>query len=135
MDNAFETVLKNARTIAFIGLSDKPERHSHKVAKYFQEKGYRIIPINPNVKEVLGEKSYKNLHDVPKDIHIDIVDIFRKSKEVMPHMQEIVELGNIKTVWFAEDIKSPNAEEFAKQYGLSLVTNFCILDVYKDMQK
>lgn len=130
-----ENVLKNARTIAFIGLSDKPDRHSHMVAKYFQEKGYRIIPINPKYKEVLGEKSYKSLSDVPRDIHIDIVDIFRKPTEVIPHMQEVVERGNIRTVWLADGVNTHEAEDFAEDYGLSMVTNYCILDAYKDMQK
>jgi xylulose-5-phosphate/fructose-6-phosphate phosphoketolase len=130
-----ETVLKNARTIAFIGLSDNPDRHSHIVAKYFQKKGYRIIPVNPKLKEVLGEKSYKSLTDIPKDIHIDIVDIFRKPKEVIPHMQEIVERGNIRTVWLADGVNTHEAEDFAADYGLSMVTNYCILDAYKDIQK
>lgn len=130
-----EAVLKNARTIAFVGLSDNPDRHSHKVAKYFQKKGYRIIPVNPKLKAVLGEKSYKSLSDVPKDIHIDIVDIFRKPAEVIPHMQEIVERGNIRTVWLADGVNTHEAEDFAEDYGLSMVTNYCILDAYKDMRK
>jgi predicted CoA-binding protein len=123
--------LKNARTIAFVGLSDKPERHSNRVAKFFQEKGYRIIPVNPNVKEVLGEKAYPNLLSIPQDIHIDIVDIFRDPSEVIPHMEEVVERGNIRTVWLAEGINTPQAEDFAEDYGLSLVTNFCIMEAYK----
>ncbi len=130
-----ETVLKNARTIAFVGLSDKPERHSHKVAKYFQKKGYRVIPVNPKLQEVLGEKSYASITEIPGDIHIDIVDIFRKPTEVIPHMQEIVERGNIRTVWLADGVNTHEAEDFAEDYGLSLVTNYCILDAYKDMQK
>jgi xylulose-5-phosphate/fructose-6-phosphate phosphoketolase len=130
-----EFVLKNARTIAFVGLSNKPERHSYIVAKYFKEKGYRVIPINPKYKEVLGEKSYKSLAEVPRDIHIDIVDIFRKPTEVIPHMLEVVERGNIRTVWLADGVNTPQAEDFAEDYGLSMVTNYCILDAYKDMQK
>lgn len=126
-------LLKNARTIAFVGLSDKPERHSHIVAKYFQKKGYRIIPINPNVSEVLGEKSYPDLLSVPKEIHIDIVDIFRKPSEVIAHMQEVVERGGIRTVWLAEGANSQEAEEFAEDYGLSMVTNFCIMEAYKEL--
>lgn len=127
-------LLKKARTIAFVGLSDKAERHSNRVAKYFQEKGYRIIPVNPTVKEVLGERSYERLLDIPKDIHIDIVDIFRKPSEVVSHMKEIVERGDIKTVWLAEGGNSQDAEEFAQDYGLFLVTNFCIMEAYKNQQ-
>lgn len=122
-------IIREAHTIAFIGLSDKPERYSYKVAKYFQEKGYRIIPINPNVAEALGEKSYSSLLDVPRDIHIDIVDIFRKPDEVVEHLHEVVERGNIKTVWLAEGVNSHAAEEFAEDYGLSMVSNLCIMKV------
>jgi len=127
--------LKNARTIAFVGLSDNSERHSNIVAKYFQKKGYRIIPVNPNVQEVLGEKSYPDLLSIPKDIHIDIVDIFRKPTEVIHHMQEVVERGGIRTVWLAEGAHSQEAVDFAEDYGLSMVTNFCIMDAYKEMEK
>lgn len=127
--------LKKARTIAFIGLSDKKNRHSYKVAKYFQEKGYRIVPVNPNIKEVLGEKSYPNLLEIPQDIHLDIVDIFRNPEDVVPHMQEVVEHGGIRTIWLAEGANSVAAEEFAKDYGLSIITNYCIMDAYMDLQK
>ena len=125
----------NVRTIAFIGLSDDSTRHSHRVAKYFQSKGFRIIPINPKVDKVLGEKSYPSLVAIPKDIHIDIVDIFRKPEDVVPHMQEVVEHGGIRTVWIAEGANSIEAEEFAKDYGLTVVTNFCIMDAYKELAK
>lgn len=124
-------VLKQARTIAFVGLSDKPERHSYQVAQYFQEQGYRIVPINPNLEETLGEKAYKSVLDVPDTIHIDIVDIFRNPGDVVPHMQEVVERGSIKTIWLAEGANSQQAEEFAEDYGLYLVTNQCIMDVSK----
>lgn len=133
-DIRHDDVLKNARTIAVVGLSDNPERHSHRVAKYFQSKGYRIIPINPNVTEVLGEKSYASLLDVPKNIHIDIVDIFRRPEEVVMHMKEIVERGDIKTVWLQEGVNSHEAEDFAEDYGLSMVTNFCIMEAYQKLK-
>lgn len=130
---AYVDHLKYARAIAFIGLSDKPDRYSYKVAKYFQSKGYRIIPINPKLKSVLGERSYASLLDVPKGIPIDIVDIFRSPAQVVDHLKEVVEHGGIKTVWIAEGANSQAAEEFAKDYGLSIVTNYCIMDVYKDV--
>ena len=127
-------ILKNAKTIAFVGLSDKSERHSNRVAKYFQKKGYRIIPINPNLDTVLGEKSYPNLLSIPKDIRIDIVDIFRKPDEVLPHLQEVTNRGDINTVWLAEGVSSPVVEDFAEDYGLNLITNFCIMEAYKKME-
>ncbi len=133
-DIRHEDILKNARTIAVIGLSDKPERHSHRVAKYFQEKGYRIIPVNPNIQEVLGEKAYPSLLAVPQGIRIDIVDIFRKPEAVVACMEEVVERGNIKTVWLAEGINTPQAERFAQDYGITMVTNFCIMEAYKKVE-
>jgi len=128
-------LLKEAKTIAVIGLSDKPERHSYRVAKYFQSKGFTIIPINPNLTEVLGEKAYANLLSVPKDIEIDIVDVFRKPQEVVPHLQEVVERGGIRSIWLQEGVSSQEAEEFAEDYGLTMVTNFCILEAYKKLEK
>jgi xylulose-5-phosphate/fructose-6-phosphate phosphoketolase len=128
-------ILKQARTIAFIGLSDNPERHSYQVAEYFQGLGYKIIPINPNLEETLGEKAYKSILDVPDNIHIDIVDIFRNPSEVVPHMHEVVERGGIKTIWLAEGANSYDAEEFAEDYGLFMITNVCIMDVSKAATK
>ncbi len=128
-------ILKEARTVAFIGLSDNPERHSNRVAKYFQQKGFKIIPINPKLDAVLGEKAYDSLLDVPRSITIDIVDIFRKPKEVLPHLQEVVSRGGIGTVWLAEGVSSREVEDFAEDYGLTMVTNFCILEAYKEMKQ
>ena len=127
-------LLKNAKTIAVVGMSDKPDRHSNRVATYFQSKGFRIIPINPYVSQVLGEKAYADLLSVPKDIHIDIVDIFRRPEEVMPHMKEIVQRGAINSVWLQEGVSSPEVEDFAQDYGLTLVTNFCIMEAYKQLK-
>lgn len=124
-------LLKDAQIIAIVGLSDKPERKSYQVASYFKEKGFKIIPVNPNIKEVLGEKAYPDLLSIPKDIQIDIVDIFRKAGTVMPHMKEVLERGGIKTVWLQEGVSSPEVEDFAEDYGLTMVTNCCIMEAYK----
>lgn len=134
-DNLQIEALKEARTIAFIGLSDKPERHSHRVAKYFQDMGYRIIPINPIISETLGEKAYASLLDIPESTKIDIVDIFRNPTEVIPHLEEVVERGNIRTIWLAEGANSHEAEEFAEDYGLYMITNQCIMDVDKEFRE
>ena len=83
----------------------------------------------------MGEKSYKTLLDIPKHIHIDIVDIFRKPSKVVSHMQEVVDHGDIKTIWLAEGVNSPEAEEFAEDYGLAMVTNYCIMEAYKKIDK
>jgi xylulose-5-phosphate/fructose-6-phosphate phosphoketolase len=128
-------ILNSAKTIAFIGLSDNPERHSNRVATYFKSKGFKIIPVNPNVTEVLGEKAYPDLLSIPKDIKIDIVDVFRRPEEVIPHLKEVLERGGISTVWLQEGVGSIEAEDFAKDYGIAIVTNFCIMEAYKNLPK
>lgn len=128
-------LLKDAQTIAIIGLSDKPERKSYQVASYFKEKGFTIIPVNPNLTQVLGEKAYPNLLAIPKDIQIDIVDIFRRFDEVMPHMKEVLERGGIKTIWLQEGVTSSEVEDFAEDYGLTMITNCCIMEAYKKLEQ
>lgn len=128
-------IFKNTKTIAVIGLSDNPEKHSYRVASYFQTKGFRIIPINPNLTQVLGEKAYPDLLSIPKEIKIDIVDVFRRPDEVMPHLKEVLERGGISTVWLQEGVGSKEAEDFAKKSGISLVSNFCMMDAYKNIKK
>lgn len=128
-------ILGEAKTIAFIGLSDNPERHSYQVASYFKSKGFRIIPVNPNLTEVLGEKAYPDLLSIPKEIKIDIVDVFRKPEEVIPHLKEVLKRGGISTVWLQDGVSSREAEDFAEDFGISMVTNFCILDAYKALNK
>lgn len=128
-------LLKNARTIAFVGLSDKPERKSFQVASYFKKKGFKIIPVNPNITEVLGEKAYPDLLSIPKDVRIDIVDVFRRPDQVMPHMKEVLDHGGIKTVWLQEGVSSPEVEDFAEDFGLTMVTNCCIMEAYKKLEQ
>src|SRR5882724_5257617 len=94
-------VLKAAHTIAVVGLSDKPDRASHRVAAYLQRHGYRIIPVNPLVTEVLGEKAYARLRDVPDKV--DLVDIFRRPEHVPEVVEAAIALG-AKAVWMQEGI-------------------------------
>src|SRR5262245_41993765 len=89
-------ILKTAKVIAVVGLSDKPDRDSHRVAAYMQRAGYRIIPVNPAVKEVLGEKAYASVRDVPEKV--DVVDIFRKP-EAVPEIVEEAIAAEAKVVW------------------------------------
>ena len=90
--------------------------------------------MNPNLQEVLGEKSYPDLMSIPKNVHIDIVDIFRKPEEVLPHLKEVVNRGGISTVWLAEGVSSREVEDFAEDYGITMVTNFCIMEAYKKVE-
>jgi len=118
-----ENILRKSHTIAVVGLSDKPERASFDVAKYLQYHGYRIIPVNPAILEVLGEKAYPNLSAVPEKI--DVVDIFRKSEDVGPIVDEAIKIG-AKVVWMQLGISNDEAALKATQAGLEVVMDRCM---------
>lgn len=116
-------MLKHLTTIAVVGLSNRPERASYQVAKYMQEKGYRVIPVNPNVKQILGEKSYPSLLAVEQPV--DIVNVFRRSDAVFPIAQEAVQIG-AKVLWLQLGISHVEAATFAQNHGLEVVMDRCI---------
>lgn len=113
-----EEQLRNSKTIAVVGLSDNPERASFGVARYLQAQGYRIIPVNPMVSEVLGEKSYPDLKSVPETI--DMVDIFRRSELVPPVVDEAIEVG-AKYVWMQDGVIHTEAAAKAEAAGIPVV--------------
>jgi uncharacterized protein len=119
-----EDILKNCKTIAIVGLSGNPERASHHVGSYLKEKGYRIIPVNPTEKTVLGEVCYPDLSSIPGKI--DVVDIFRKSEDVPPIVKDAVKIG-AKAVWMQEGVSNPEAAKEALKAGLKVVMNKCML--------
>jgi uncharacterized protein len=117
-------ILKNAKTIAVVGLSDNPLRPSHGVAAYLQTQGYRIIPVNPQIQASLGETAYPSLFDVPEKI--DIVDIFRRPEFVEEVVDQAIQL-KIPTVWMQEEIIHEKAAQKARQAGIFVVMDRCIL--------
>ena len=117
-------ILKKYKTIAVVGLSSNPARPSHGVAKYIQAAGYRIIPVNPNEMEVLGEKSYARLEDVREKI--EIVDIFRRAEEVAEVVKSAIRIG-AKVVWMQSGIENEEAAEKARVAGLVVIEDACIL--------
>jgi uncharacterized protein len=117
-------ILKNAKTIAVVGLSDNPLRPSHGVAAYLQTQGYRIIPVNPQIQASLGETAYPSLLDVPEKI--DIVDIFRRPEFVEEVVDQAIQL-KIPTVWMQEEIIHEKAAQKARQAGIFVVMDRCIL--------
>jgi uncharacterized protein len=121
-------ILKNHKTIAVVGLSSDPMRPSHGVAAYLQAAGYRIIPVNPNEKEVLGEKSYARLEDVPEKI--EIVDIFRQPEEVPPVVDSAIRVG-AKVVWMQLGIESEEAAERARAAGMAVIEDACMFVEHK----
>lgn len=116
-------LLKESKRIAIVGLSDKPDRDSHMVARYLQSHGYEIIPVNPAVKEVLGEKAYAGLRDVPGPI--DIVDIFRKPEAVPAIVDEAIAV-KARAIWMQLGIAHNASARKAEEAGLEVVQSKCI---------
>ena len=116
--------LRNSSTIAVVGLSNNPDRDSHRVAAYLQSQGYRIIPVNPVIEEALGEKSYPDLKSVPQPI--DMVDVFRRSDQVMPVVDEAIEVG-AKYIWMQDGVINEEAKAKAEAAGIPVVMNDCAL--------
>ncbi|MGO9591995.1 MAG: CoA-binding protein [Candidatus Acidiferrales bacterium] len=117
-------ILKTSRIIAIVGLSNRPHRPSHGVAQYLQSAGYRIIPVNPAETEILGEKSYARLEDIPE--RVDIVDIFRRSEYVPAIVESAIHIG-ARGVWMQEGVIHAEAAERARRAGLFVIMNTCIL--------
>jgi uncharacterized protein len=125
-DDVISDILKKYKTIAVVGLSSNPRRPSFGVTQYMQSAGYRLIPVNPNETEVLGEKSYPCLEDVPKSHHVEIVDIFRRSENIPPVVDSAIAIG-AKVIWMQQGIENQNAAVKARAAGLFAIENACIL--------
>ena len=118
-----KAILENHKTVTVVGLSPKPERDSHMVAQYLKEHGYRIVPVNPGQKEILGAKSYPNLKAIP--FRIEIVNVFRRPEAIPPIVDDAIEIG-AKVVWMQLGIAHNQAAEKAREAGLEVVMNKCI---------
>jgi len=128
-DEEIKETLTGSKTVAVVGISPKEDRPSYGVASYLKSKGYRIIPVRPDGDAILGEKVYHSLAEIPKEIGIDIVDIFRKSEDVPPVVDEAIERG-AKIVWMQEGVAHEGARAKAEQAGLKVVMNRCIKKEY-----
>jgi predicted CoA-binding protein len=131
--NQIKEILTKYKVIAVVGLSKEPEKDSHKVSAYLQQHGYRIIPVNPFADQVLGEKSYKSLLDIPPEIQktIEIVDVFRPAKDVPPIVDQAIKLkamfGKPLVVWMQLGIVNEQAAEAARKAGLIVVMDKCLM--------
>ncbi len=123
MSDEISEILKTSRTIAVVGLSPKEDRASHEVAAYMQKHGYRIIPVHPQATEILGEKVYARLEDIPESV--DIVDVFRKSDDTPPVAESAVRIG-AKVLWLQLGIANEVAASIAEAGGLQVVQDRCI---------
>ena len=124
-DDEINQLLRNWKTVAVVGISPKEERPSYIVASYLKSKGYRIIPVRPDGEEILGEKVYHSLMEIPSDVQVDVVDIFRKSEDVPPVVEEAIQRG-AKVVWMQERVIHKEAGGKAERAGLKVVMDRCM---------
>lgn len=127
----FLRVLRQARTIAVVGLSADGSKPSYLVSKYMQEHGYRIIPVNPKYTEILGEKCYPNLRSIPEPV--DMVDVFRKSGDTVPVAEDAVAIG-AKTLWLQIGVINEEARRIAESNGLDVVVDRCVKIEHASLQ-
>ena len=131
MGRSIKEILEDAETIAIIGCSKQEHRTSHQIASYLQESGYRIIPIHPEYDEILGEKVYPTMLEIPEDFTVDVADIFRNSKYTAEMVDQIIEYfqstGQEPVVWTQLDVSSDEAEQKAEEAGLTYVKNKCMM--------
>ena len=127
-ERELRSLLGEARVVAVVGISSKPWRPSHEVASYLQEHGYRIVPVNPNEEEVLGKKVYASLLDIPKEIHVDVVDVFRRAEHTPEVARDAVAIG-ARVLWLQEGIVSDEAARIAADGGLEVIMGVCIMKV------
>jgi hypothetical protein len=135
--DALRKILSEYKTVAVVGLSRDPSKDSHRVAKYLREHGFHIVPVNPMAEEILSEKSYKSLLDMPEKIQktLEIVDIFRPSNEVLPITEQVIQLRKHHSVpyvvWIQLGIINEKAAEKAREEGLTVIMDKCIMKEHK----
>jgi len=126
-DDEIRAALTSARTIAVVGLSEKPERDSNEVARYLQGQGYRIVPVNPMLTEVLGERAYPGVGAIPPELRVDLVDVFRRSDQVLPVVRESVRRGGVRTFWMQLGVEHAEAAAEARAHGIAVFENLCTM--------
>jgi len=128
-------LLKESSTIAVVGCSDRPDRDSFRIARYLQDVGYTVIPVNPNINGALGLESYPDLERIPKDVNVDIVNIFRRPSTAADMVRDAVARADIQhtapAVWVQLGVHTPEAEAVAKEAGLDYVSGSCIRVVHQ----
>ncbi len=124
-------IFKEVRRIAVVGLSPDPTKASHRVAKYLKEAGYTIVPVYPKGEEILGERVYRSVAEIPGDV--DMVDIFRKSAAVAPVVDACIERGDVKVVWMQAGIVNNEAARKAKAHGMRVVQSRCAMVDHREL--
>lgn len=126
-----ETIVREAETIAVVGLSNDPEKASHEVGSYLKDQGYRIIPVNPNEDEVLGERAYEAVEQIPEQV--DVVDVFLPPEKTPGIAEDAVRAG-AKTLWLQTGITSPRARQIAEAGGLAYVEDRCMKQTHEGLR-
>jgi predicted CoA-binding protein len=129
---AIRQSLAHCRTIAVVGLSPKPHRDSYRVAKYMQDHGFRIVPINPNASEVLGERSYASLTEAAQHVHIDMVNCFRNAEDIPPIAAEAIAIG-ARSLWLQIGVVHDAAAQRATEAGLVVVQDRCLMVEHRQL--
>lgn len=130
MNEEMKKILLSAKTIASVGLSSNPNKESFGVAQYLKDQGYRIIPVNPAATEIMGQKAYPDLSSV--SAKVDVVQVFRKSEDVMPVVDEAIKIG-AKVVWMQEGIVNEEAAQKARAAGLQVVMDMCMRAAHRGL--
>jgi predicted CoA-binding protein len=125
-----ETIVKDARTIAVVGASNDPEKYSHEVASYLMEQGYRIIPVNPSEEEVLGERAYDTVDQIPEQV--DVVDVFLPPEKTPEIAEDAVQAG-AKALWLQEGIENEQTRQIAEEGGLAYVEDRCMKKTHEQL--
>lgn len=131
-DAELHSILGDARTVAVVGLSSKPERPSHRVAAFLQAKGFTIIPVNPRETDVLGEPAFASLLDIPGKV--DVVDVFRRAEYTPAVARDAVAIG-AKVLWLQHEIVNPEAQAIAEDGGLSVVMGVCMKRTFERLEE
>jgi predicted CoA-binding protein len=122
-ENTLKEILQSAKTIASVGLSSNPNKESYRIASYLRAQGYRVIPVNPTVPEIMGDTSYPDVQSIPEKV--DVVQIFRKPEDVPPVVDDAIKAG-AKVIWMQEGIVHEEAAEKARSAGLQVVMDTCM---------
>jgi len=133
-DRELRALLGEARTIAVVGLSSKPGRPSLDVAAYLQDRGFRIVPVNPRETEVLGRMAYASLKDIPPELSIDVVDVFRRAEETPEVARDAVAIG-AKVLWLQDGIVNDETYRIASDAGLEVIMGVCIRSTDQRLQR
>jgi predicted CoA-binding protein len=123
-------ILDRYRTVAVVGISDKPDRDSYRVAEYLKQSGYNILPVNPTLDQWLGIKAYRDLSSIPEDVRVEIVDVFRKPDAALQVVEEALKLKPA-VVWLQEGVVNQEAAELAKSHGIQVVMDRCMMKEHR----